>query len=148
MMHVLLPLSHSISAYFFPLLYQIFFQNNFEVSIDLFGHVAVNAQRFNVKSFLQDRKKKHWYILTLPRLNNSTVSHSNFVLDSALEKALKKWQSASQRDWFVYLSHVHYLIPELLFSQWTNKATTQSKNKQASASLKLFTLLLLVFNVY
>ena len=70
--------------------YRIFFQNNFEVSIDLFGHVAVNAQRFNVKSFLQDRKKKHWYILTLPRLNNSTVSHSNFVLDSALEKALKK----------------------------------------------------------
>ena len=31
-------------------------------------------------------------------------------------------------------------------SQWTNKATTQSKNKQTS--LKLFTLLLLVFNVY
>ena len=35
--------------------YRIFFQNNFEVSID---HVAANARRFNVKSFLQDRKKK------------------------------------------------------------------------------------------
>ena len=38
--------------------FRVFFQNNFEVSIDLFGHVAVNAQRFNVKSFLQDRKKE------------------------------------------------------------------------------------------
>ena len=64
--------------------YRIFFQNNFEVSIDLFGHVAVNAQRFNVKSFLQDRKKKkHWYILTLPRLDISMVSHSNVTLESA-----------------------------------------------------------------
>ena len=38
--------------------YRIFFQNNFEVSIDISGHVAANARRFNVKSFLQDLKKK------------------------------------------------------------------------------------------
>jgi hypothetical protein len=38
----------------------------------------------------QDCKKKHWYCLTFPSLHNSMISHSNFVLDSALEKALKK----------------------------------------------------------
>ena len=32
-------------------------------------------------------QKKHLYILTLTKLNNSTVSHSNFILDSALERA-------------------------------------------------------------
>ena len=38
--------------------YRIFFQNNFEVSIDISGHVAANARRFNVKSFFARSKKK------------------------------------------------------------------------------------------
>jgi len=57
-------------------------------AFDVIGiHSEASDQKLAIQNF---PPHKHWYILTLPRLNNSTVSHSNFVLDSALEKALKK----------------------------------------------------------
>ena len=38
--------------------YRIFFQNNFEVSIDISGHVAANARNVQRQDFFARSKKK------------------------------------------------------------------------------------------
>ena len=56
-------------------------------AFDVIGiYLEASDQKLAIRNFPPQDCRKHWYILTLPRLNNSLVSSSKFVLDCAIER--------------------------------------------------------------